>query len=89
MKINSNITAYTTNNAYLINERRLSGSSSKLSSGFKINKAGDDPANYAIGSRMRSQIQSLDKIRTNATTGASAVESRPISRSSRQHSAAV
>ncbi len=74
MKINSNITAYTTNNAYLINERRLSGSSSKLSSGFKINKAGDDPANYAIGSRMRSQIQSLDKIRTNATTGASAVE---------------
>ena len=74
MKINSNITAYTTNNAYLINERRLSNANTKLSSGFKINKAGDDPASYAIGSRMKSQLLSMDKVKTNATTGASAVE---------------
>ncbi|MBO6113112.1 MAG: hypothetical protein J6P45_08715 [Lachnospiraceae bacterium] len=74
MKINSNITAYTTNNAYLINERRLSGASARLSSGSKINKAGDDPANYAIGSKMRAQLEALDKIKTNATTGSSVVE---------------
>ncbi len=74
MKINSNITAYTTNNAYLKNERRLSAASAKLSSGFKINKAGDDPANYAIGSKMRAQLEALDKIKTNATTGISVLE---------------
>ena len=74
MKINSNITAYTTNNAYLINERRLSNATTRLSSGFKINKAGDDPANYAIGSKMRSQLESLDKVKTNATTGTSVLE---------------
>ncbi len=74
MKINSNITAYTTNNAYLHNERRLSTASERLSSGFKINRAGDDPANYAIGSRMRAQLEALDKVKTNATTGISVVE---------------
>ncbi|MCR5649586.1 MAG: hypothetical protein K6F86_00200 [Lachnospiraceae bacterium] len=74
MKINSNITAYTTNNAYLQNEKRLSVSSERLSSGFKINRAGDNPANYAIGARMRAQIEALDKVKTNATTGMSVVE---------------
>ncbi|MBR5376418.1 MAG: hypothetical protein IK139_03990 [Lachnospiraceae bacterium] len=74
MKINSNITAYTTNNAYLHNEKRLSTASERLSSGFKINRAGDDPANYAIGARMRAQLAALDKVKTNATTGISVVE---------------
>ncbi len=74
MKINSNITAYTTNNAYMKNERRLSTASARLSSGFKINKAGDNPADYAIGSKMRAQIEALDKIKTNATTGISVIE---------------
>lgn len=74
MKINSNITAYTTNNAYLKNERRLSTASERLSSGFKLNRAGDDPANYAIGAKMRAQLEGLDKVKTNATTGISVVE---------------
>ncbi len=74
MKINSNITAYTTNNAYLKNERRLSNASERLSSGFKLNRSGDDPANYAIGSKMRAQLEALDKVKTNATTGMSVVE---------------
>ncbi len=74
MKINSNITAYTTNNAYLKNERRLSNASERLSSGFKLNRSGDDPANYAIGSKMRAQLEALDKVKTNATTGMSVAE---------------
>lgn len=74
MKINSNITAYLTNNAYLTNEKLYSASSTKLSSGYRLNKAGDDPANFAISSRMRSQLESLDKVKTNATTGTSVLE---------------
>ncbi|MBO4374164.1 MAG: hypothetical protein J5829_03560 [Lachnospiraceae bacterium] len=74
MKINSNITAYTTNNAYLRNEKRYSASSERLSSGFRINRAGDDPANYAIGSKMKAQLEALNKVKTNATTGMSVVE---------------
>ncbi len=74
MKINSNITAYTTNNHYLQNEKRLTNSTAKLSSGFKLNKAGDDPANFAIANRMRMQLKGMEKVKTNATTGASVVE---------------
>ena len=74
MKINSNITAYLTNNAYLTNEKRLTNSTTKLSSGYKLNSAGDDPANFAISNKMRAQLESLDKVKTNATTGTSVLE---------------
>ncbi len=74
MKINSNITAYITNNSYMQNERRLSNSTSRLSSGYKLNKAGDDPANFAIAAKMRSMIKGLDKVQTNTTTGMSVLE---------------
>ena len=74
MKINSNITAYITNNSYMQNERRLSNSTARLSSGYKLNKAGDDPANFAIAAKMRSMIKGLDKVQTNTTTGMSVLE---------------
>ena len=74
MKINSNITAYITNNSYLQNERRLSNSTARLSSVYKLNKAGDDPANFAIAAKMRSMIKGLDKVKTNTTTGMSVLE---------------
>ena len=74
MKINSNITAYITNNSYLQNERRLSNATQKLSSGYKLNSAGDDPANFAIAAKMRSMIKGLDKVKTNTTTGMSVLE---------------
>ncbi|MCR4892687.1 MAG: flagellin, partial [Lachnospiraceae bacterium] len=47
MKINNNITAYITNNSLLKSEKMFANSTAKLSSGFKINKAGDDPTGYA------------------------------------------
>ena len=74
MKINSNITAYITNNSYLQNERRLSNATQRLSSGYKLNSAGDDPANFAIAAKMRSMIKGLDKVKTNTTTGMSVLE---------------
>ncbi len=74
MKINSNIMAYLTNNAYTHNEKRLNLSTARLSSGYKLNKAGDDPANFAIAKRMKMQLEGMDKVKTNATTGTSVVE---------------
>ncbi|MCR5526721.1 MAG: hypothetical protein K6F39_04990 [Lachnospiraceae bacterium] len=74
MRINSNITAYITNNALHNNENMFSASSRKLSSGFKINVAGDDPTGYAISGRMRQLIGALDRCDTNATNGKSVCE---------------
>ena len=74
MKINSNITAYITNNAYSQSEMRLSNSTGKLSSGYRLNKSGDDPANFAIASKMRAMIKGLDKVKTNTTTGMSVIQ---------------
>ena len=74
MKINSNITAYITNNAYAQNEKRLGAATGRLSSGYKLNTAGDDPANFAIAAKLRSMIKGLDKVKTNTTTGMSVLE---------------
>ncbi|MBQ8956664.1 MAG: flagellin FliC3 [Lachnospiraceae bacterium] len=74
MKINSNITAYITNNAYSQSEMRLSNSTGKLSSVYRLNKSGDDPANFAIASKMRAMIKGLDKVKTNTTTGMSVIQ---------------
>ncbi len=74
MKINSNITAYITNRSYLQNEKRLSNSTARLSSGYKLNSAGDDPANFAIAAKMHSMLKGMDKVKTNTTTGISVIE---------------
>ena len=74
MKINSNITAYLTNNALHVNENSFTLSTQRLSSGFKINAAGDDPTGYAISSRMRAMLDALDKCDVNATNGVSMLE---------------
>ncbi len=74
MKINSNITAYLTNNALHVNENAFTFSTQRLSSGFKINSAGDDPTGYAISSRMRAMLDALDKCDVNATNGVSMLE---------------
>ena len=43
----------------------------KLSSGMKINSAGDDASSYAISERMRAQLRSLDQDEQNVKNGAS------------------
>ena len=74
MKINSNITAYITNNALKVNERNYSNSNRKLSSGYKINVAGDDPTGYAVSGRMKKMIRALERCSTNAVNGQSVCE---------------
>lgn len=74
MHINSNMTAIITNNCLLRNESAFSLSTGKLSSGYKINTAGDDPTGYAISGRMRQQLAALERADVNATTGKSVLE---------------
>jgi flagellin len=49
-------------------------STEKLSSGYRINRAGDDAAGLAISEKMRSQIRGLDKASKNAEDGISVVQ---------------
>ncbi len=49
-------------------------STEKLSSGYKINRAGDDAAGLKISEKMRSQIRGLDKASSNAEDGISLIQ---------------
>ena len=61
MRINSNTTAVITGNYLTRAENTLANSSKKLSSGYKINNASDNPSGYALSSKMKAQIRSLEK----------------------------
>lgn len=67
MKINRNMSAVITNRQLLRNESKLTASMEKLSSGFKINRSGDNPAGLAISNKMRAQIDALDQATSNAS----------------------
>lgn len=73
MKINSNIQAMITNNVLARNEKNLSDSSERLSSGFRINSAKDNPAGMAITNKMNSQIKSLTKANQNSKNAVNAI----------------
>ena len=61
MKINRNMSAVTANRQLLGTENRLSQSMKRLSSGYKINSAEDNPAGMAISNKMKAQIAALDQ----------------------------
>jgi flagellin len=74
MRINHNIAAINTYNKLSSNSAATSGSLEKLSSGLKINKAGDDAAGLAISEKMRGQIRGLDMAQKNAQDGISMIQ---------------
>jgi flagellin len=59
--INTNTAATITANALTRNERAMASSMERLSTGLRINSAGDDAAGLAISSRMTSQINGLNQ----------------------------
>jgi flagellin len=71
MIINHNIPALNTYRSLNINNESTSKSLAKLSSGLRINTAGDDAAGLAISEKMRSQIRGLDQASRNAYDGKS------------------
>lgn len=74
MKVNHNIAAVLANNRLQITEGNLSNSVARLSSGYKINSAKDNPAGFAIAHRMQTQIRGLEKASNNALDGVSAIQ---------------
>ena len=74
MRIQHNIMAMNAYRNYTNNTNALSGNLEKLSSGYKINRAGDDAAGLAISEKMRAQITGLGKAQDNAKDGISLVQ---------------
>jgi flagellin len=74
MVVQHNMQAMNTNRQLGITTGQQAKSTEKLSSGYRINRAGDDAAGLAISEKMRSQIKGLDKASTNAEDGISAIQ---------------
>ncbi len=74
MVVQHNLTAMNANRQLGITTSAQAKSTEKLSSGYKINRAGDDAAGLSISEKMRSQIRGLNKASTNAQDGISLIQ---------------
>ena len=74
MRINHNLMAMNTHRMLGINQQGTAKSIEKLSSGYRINRAGDDAAGLAISEKMRGQIRGLDQASRNAQDGISMIQ---------------
>ena len=74
MRINNNLMAMNTHRQLGLANTAGSKSMEKLSSGFRINRAGDDAAGLAISEKMRGQIRGLTQASRNAQDGISLIQ---------------
>lgn len=74
MVVNHNLPAINANRQLGINNRSLSKSIEKLSSGMQINRAADNAAGLAISEKMRGQINGLEQASKNAQDGISLIQ---------------
>ena len=74
MVVQHNMTAMNANRMLGVTTSAQAKSSEKLSSGYKINRAGDDAAGLTISEKMRSQIRGLNKASDNAQDGISLIQ---------------
>ncbi|WP_460295816.1 flagellin N-terminal helical domain-containing protein, partial [Clostridium sardiniense] len=74
MRINTNMNAMTALNSMNKNTNLAGAAMGKISSGLRINKAGDDAAGLAISEKMRSQIRGLDQASRNTQDGVSLIQ---------------
>jgi len=74
MRIQHNISALNAHRQLSNNTSALSKNLEKLSSGYRINRAGDDAAGLAISEKMRAQIRGLDQATANANDAISLVQ---------------
>ncbi len=73
MRINYNVSSIIAKNAMNNNDKRVTASTKRLSSGYKINSAADNAAGLAIARRMNAQIKSLQEANQSANDGLSAL----------------
>jgi flagellin len=74
MVVQHNMAAANTNRQLGITTGALAKSTEKLSSGYRINRAGDDAAGLSISEKMRGQIRGLSQASTNAEDGISLIQ---------------
>ena len=74
MVVQHNLQAMNADRMLGITGKTVSGSTEKLSSGYRINKAADDAAGLSISEKMRKQIRGLTQASTNAEDGISCVQ---------------
>jgi flagellin len=74
MRINNNVAAFNAYRNLAANSTALSKSLEKLSSGLRINRAGDDAAGLTISQNLRAQVSGLTQATRNAQDGISVVQ---------------
>jgi len=74
MIINHNLSAMFADRALRVNQVSLTKEMEKLTSGLRINRAGDDASGLAVSEKMRSQIRGLNQASTNASNGISFIQ---------------
>lgn len=74
MRVNYNVSALLANKALNQNDNKLSTASERLSTGYKINHAKDNPSGLAIAKRMNLQLRGLSNASQNASDGVSVVQ---------------
>ena len=74
LRIYQNVEALNAHRQLAVNQGNLSKSIEKLSSGLRINRAGDDAAGLAISEKMRGQIRGLKQAQRNAQDGISLIQ---------------
>jgi flagellin len=74
MRIGTNVAAMNTYSNLSAANSSKAGSLAKLSSGLRINKAGDDAAGLAISEKMKNQISGLTQATRNAQDGISLIQ---------------
>ena len=74
MRINNNMMAMNSHRQLGINNTAGAKSMEKLSSGYRINRAGDDAAGLSISEKMRAQVRGLNQASRNAQDGISMIQ---------------
>ncbi len=74
MNVNYNLTAIRANDCLNRTDNNLSVSMGRLSSGYKINKAKDNPSGMAISKKMHAQLRGLKRANQSASDGISVIE---------------
>ena len=74
MIINHNLSAMFADRSLKVTQVTLGKNMEKLSSGLRINRAGDDASGLAVSEKMRSQIRGLNQASTNAQNGISFIQ---------------
>ncbi len=91
LRINHNIEAMNAHRQLVGTNEKIKKAMERLSSGYRINRGGDDAAGLGISERMRAQIRGLSQAQRNTQDGISMVQTAedPLLRSTRCSSASV